>query len=85
MSEMMAPLGKEKRDVMSTLLESVKTSQLKEAFDKYLTVVLNEDTSKVTKRTKAKLVESTGDKEVVQSETGGTADIINLKKLAGLS
>lgn len=84
MSEMMAPLGKEKRDVMSTLLESVKTSQLKAAFDKYLPVVLNEDTSKVTKRTKAKLVESTGDKQVVQSETG-TADIISLKKLAGLS
>lgn len=84
MSEMMAPLGKEKRDVMSTLLESVKTSQLKAAFDKYLPVVLHEDTSKVTKRTKAKLVESTGDKQVVQSETG-TADIISLKKLAGLS
>ena len=84
MSEMMAPLGKEKRDVMSTLLESVKTSQLKAAFDKYLPVVLNEDTSKVTKRTKAKLVESTGNKQVVQSETG-TADIISLKKLAGLS
>lgn len=84
MSEMMSPLSKEKREVMSTLLESVKTSQLKNAFDKYLPVVLNEDTSRVAKRTKAKLVESTGNKEVAQSETS-TADIINLKKLAGLS
>jgi hypothetical protein len=41
-NELLAPLSKEKRNVMEELLETVKTDKLKEAFQKYLPTVLNE-------------------------------------------
>lgn len=85
MSEMMAPLAKDKREVMGSLLESVKTSQLKNAFDKYLPVVLSEDAAPIkASSTKAKLVESTGNK-AQSTEVEGGAEIFDLKKLAGIS
>ena len=65
MSGLLAPLGKEKREVMSELLESVKTSNLKSAFKKYLPAVLDEknvSTKEETKTlTKGKVTEHTGD------------------------
>jgi hypothetical protein len=85
MSEMMAPLAKEKREVMHSLLESVKTAQLKNAFSKYLPIVLSEESMPAKASSKAKLVESTGDKfEAQPTQVDGAAEIINLKKLAGL-
>lgn len=47
LSELLAPLGREKRLVMQELLETVKTAQLKESFNKYLPAVLNEGSKKV--------------------------------------
>ncbi len=47
LSELLTPLGREKRAVMQELLETVKTAQLKEAFNKYLPAVLNEGSKKV--------------------------------------
>jgi hypothetical protein len=41
-TELLSKLSGDKREVMAELLESVKTSQLKEAFHKYLPTVLNE-------------------------------------------
>jgi len=86
LSEMMAPLSKDQREIMGALLESVKTDKLREAFNKYLPNVLKEGTQ-VSVKEKAKLTENTrvvtGDK-ATQSETGGSAEIINLKKLAGI-
>ena len=88
---LLSPLASEKRRVMSDLLESVKTSNLKTAFKKYLPAVLNENvTAKAeTKQTltEGKVTEHTGDR-VVSEETatskGDDADIVVLKKLAGL-
>ena len=91
MSGLLAPLGKEKREVMSELLESVKTSNLKSAFKKYLPAVLDEknvSTKEETQTlTEGKVTEHTGDREVVTEESqssGSDAEIIQLKKLAGL-
>lgn len=42
LSDLLSPLSKEKRNVMEELLESVKTPNLKEAFQKYLPTVLAE-------------------------------------------
>lgn len=85
LSEMMAPLSKDQKEIMGALLESVKTEKLRDAFNKYLPNVLKED-AQVSK--KAKLTENTkvvtGDKATSQSETG-SAEIINLKKLAGIN
>jgi fumarylacetoacetate (FAA) hydrolase family protein len=94
MSEMLGPLNKGQKELMGTLLESVKTSQLKAAYKKYLPSVLSEDTEVKTQANKAKLTEGRADKREVsgnkvnkstQQDVGGSADIIELKKLAGLS
>jgi superoxide dismutase len=83
-------LSKDKRELMSNLLESVATSKLTVAYDKYIGTVLNETVS-TTKRTAQKLNESrtseiTGDKTSTHDQnTESNADIINLKKLAGIS
>ena len=87
MNEMMAPLSKDQKEIMGALLESVKTEKLRDAFNKYLPNVLKEDVQ-VSKKEKAKLTENTkvvtGDK-ASQPEVGKSAEIINLKKLAGIS
>ena len=94
MEGLLAPLGKEKRDVMVDLLETVKTTNLKSAFKKYLPAVLNEKVSTTeTKQSlnEGKVTEHTGDRgeELMVSSTqesqGSDANnIIQLKKLAGL-
>lgn len=87
MNEMMAPLSKQQREVMGALLESTKTADLKTAFSKYLPSVLNESRT-IKKEDKKVLSESTkditGNKQNV-SEDAPTAEIINLRKLAGIS
>lgn len=60
MSELMAPLAREKRVVMQELLESVKTDKLREAFNKYLPSVLNEGGKKVTAAARQNLAEGAG-------------------------
>ena len=90
MADLLKPLSKDKRELMSNLLESVATSKLTVAYDKYIGTVLNETVS-TTKRTAQKLNESrtseiTGDKTSTHDQnTESNADIINLKKLAGIS
>lgn len=87
MSEMMAPLSKNQKEIMGALLESTKTSELQSAFNKYLPSVLKEDTKKP--ETKKVLSESTkeftGNKANSSAEADTTADIVNLRKLAGIS
>jgi len=86
MNEMMAPLSKQHKEVMNALLESTKTTNLQNAFNKYLPSVLNEDTKTKTKNTKV-LSESskeiTGGKTTV-AEANVDANIVNLRKLAGI-
>ena len=56
MVKLTASLNKEKAQVMRSLLESVQTPKLKNAFDKYLPAVLNEGSEK--KSVKKSLTES---------------------------
>jgi len=75
---------------MSDLLETVKTNNLKTAFKKYLPAVLNESVSAKAETktlTESKVTEQTGDRGVKQEtskSTDGNADIVVLRKLAGL-
>jgi hypothetical protein len=95
MSEMLGPLNRGQKELMGTLLESVKTTQLKQAYKKYLPSVISENTDvKTQANKKANLTESRAPKREIngnkvktsaQQDVGGTADIIELKKLAGLS
>ena len=91
LDSLLSPLSGEKRNVMSDLLESVKTSNLKTAFKKYLPAVLNESApakaEAKTTLTEGKVTEHTGDREVSKDAvqtSRNDANIVQLKKLAGL-
>ena len=77
MAEMLKPLGKEKSEVMSQLLESVSTAKLEASFNKYLPHVMADKA--VTKEGAKILSESGGDR--AQRED---ADLTNIRKLAGI-
>jgi hypothetical protein len=76
MAEMLKPLGKEKSEVMSQLLESVQTAKLQSSFDKYLPHVMAD---KAVETGKQVISESSGDR--AQRED---ADLTNIRKLAGI-
>ena len=86
MNEMMAPLSKQQKQIMNALLESTQTGELQKAFNKYLPSVLKEDTKTETKKVLSEsTTEVTGDKANSSAEAETTADIVNLRKLAGIS
>ena len=83
MDDLLAPLNKEKQDVMRNLLESVQTSRLKNAFEKYLPAVLEDRSVKASKVITESVAEVTGDKSVRVVEED-SSNVIDLKRLAGL-
>ncbi len=88
MQEMMAPLNKQQKQIMSALLESTNTDKLQNAFNKYLPSVLKEDVKTPEKKVLSEnSKEVTGNKEALaeSAEAGKGAEIINLRKLAGIS
>ena len=90
MNELLKPLNKDKAAIMTDLLESVQTSKLKTAFDRYLPAVL--DGKSIIKENKKSIIkenrsEVTGDKQPKpQAEvvTEGQDNIIEIRQLAGL-
>jgi Mn-dependent DtxR family transcriptional regulator len=91
LNSLMAPLGKEKKEIMSDLLESVKTSKLEESFNKYLPSVLDGESPRVKKTLSESVTsEHTGNKATVITEADDKSadDIVEIdmiRKLAGLS
>jgi len=84
MSELLAPLNTEQRDIMGELMESVKTTKLNESFEKYLPAVI---AGKAPQKKQA-LVEAkeiTGNK-VSNSNRSSEVDnnIVDIRRLAGL-
>lgn len=95
LDELLSTLNKEKSEVMGSLLESVQTTKLKSAFDKYLPAVLttslsNGSAKKADKPTLTEskvVVEVTGNKSAkveVKEEFEGRDNVIDIKRLAGL-
>jgi hypothetical protein len=84
MQELLSPLNKEKADVMRNLLESVQTTRLKNAFEKYLPAVLEDRSVKASKVITESVSVSTGDKSVPSSQQEDRSNVFNLKRLAGL-
>jgi sorbitol-specific phosphotransferase system component IIBC len=76
MAELLRPLGKDKGEVMSQLLESVQTAKLEASFNKYLPHVMAD---KAVKETTKVLSESGGDR--AQRDD---AEITDIRKLAGV-
>jgi len=95
MTDLLAPLSKDKKELMAELLESVKTSKLEESFNKYLPSVINEEVAVRTKKAIIKesvTSEHTGNRSL-DGQTGSTneeivdasvVEIDELRKLAGL-
>jgi hypothetical protein len=86
MEMLLAPLNKEKQDVMRNLLESVQTSRLKNAFEKYLPAVLEDRSVKASKVITESVSAVTGDKTVPTQNVDqeDRSNVIDLKRLAGL-
>ena len=100
LSELLTPLSRDKKEIMEDLLSTVQTENLKKQYEKYLPTVLNENVKKEAKSTASKktLKENvqpkartqktviTGNKPVHVSPetTDAQAEIINLRKLAGI-
>ncbi len=82
LNELVSPLSKDKRQVMSELLESVQTANLKKQFEKYLPAVLNE-TAQPEKSDTVVITEHTGDRAETTNNDENN-DIVNIKRLAGL-
>jgi hypothetical protein len=84
MDELLSPLNQEKADVMRNLLESVQTSRLKNAFEKYLPAVLEDRSVKARKVISEQVTAVTGDKTVPETQQEERSNVIDLKRLAGL-
>lgn len=88
MQELMSTLARDKREIMKDLLTTVRTDSLRESFEKYLPNVLDNRAVHSAKKT---IVESTQSQKTVitgnkiaDKEQPATADIVSLRKLAGI-
>jgi len=86
MGELLRPLNKEKQEIMRNLLESVQTTRLKSAFEKYLPAVLEDRSAKAPKVIAESVSAVTGDKTVPAQPVSEDerSNVIDLKRLAGL-
>ena len=84
LEELLGPLNEDKREVMRNLLESVQTSRLKTAFEKYLPAVLAESGKKSEKMITESVKAVTGDK-TARAQQDSESNVVELKRLAGLN
>ena len=88
LEELLAPLNKEKQEMMRSLLESVQTTRLSNAFEKYLPAVLEDRSVKAAKVITESVSIATGDKSARSPDADQVAEntsyVIDLKRLAGL-
>ena len=87
MDKMLSKLNKEKGAIMRDLLESVQTSKLESAFDRYLPAVLDGAAPKAKKEVISESREVTGDKKIKTQpvvEEKDDSNIVQLRQLAGL-
>lgn len=85
------PLGKDKKEIMMDLLESVKTDKLEQAFNKYLPSVLDGEKPRVKRQLRESVTrEHSGNKKApakaaVADDSADVVELDTLRKLAGLS
>ena len=87
LEELLAPLNREKQQVMRSLLESVQTARLSTAFEKYLPAVLEDRSARASRVITESLSEATGDKSARSPDADQVeeqSNVIDLKRLAGL-
>ena len=84
LSELLAPLSGEKKEVMTNLLESVQTDKLKDSFNKYLPHVMKES-KRSSVITESKKTETTGDRQAKAQADDNNEDVLSIRKLAGIN
>lgn len=87
MSELLAPLNSEQREIMSELMESVKTTKLNESFEKYLPSVIAGGKAPQKKQALVEAKEITGNKVSntrSSEENVEQSNIVDIRRLAGL-
>ena len=86
LSDLVSPLGKAQREIMTDLLESVQTDRLQSAFDKYLPAVIDGNTPAKKKAVLAEGKEVTGNRETTNvSDKAGEQNVVDIRRLAGLN
>ena len=88
LSDLVAPLGKDQKEIMTDLLESVQTDRLQSAFDKYLPAVIDGQSPAKKKAviTEAKEVTGNRNETNVSSKADATdSNVVDIKRLAGLN
>jgi len=86
MNELVSPLSKDQREIMTDLLESVQTARLRASFDKYLPAVIDGNTPAKKKAVLSEAKEVTGNRE--QTNVSSKADdgvVVDIRRLAGLN
>lgn len=86
LTELLGPLPKSQKELMSELLDKVPTTKLDESYKKHIKYVLGDKRKKpITESKKTSLSSTAGNKRVVESvDQTDMAEITQLKKLAGL-
>jgi hypothetical protein len=87
MNELVAPLSKDQREIMTDLLESVQTNRLHKQFDKYLPAVIDGNTPAKQKAVLSEAKEVTGNREEtnVSSKADEQGVVVDIRRLAGLN
>ena len=81
-NELIQPLNAEQKDIMTNLLESVQTGQLRKQFEKYVPAVIN-GRSPAKKQALKEGTEITGDKQIVNAGQFNSK-LVDIKRLAGI-
>ncbi len=87
MHSLVAPLGKDQREIMTDLLESVQTDRLQKSFDKYLPSIIDGNTPAKRKAQLTEGTEVTGNRPETKTLTtkADESNVLDLRRLAGLN
>lgn len=85
MSELVSPLSKDQKDIMTDLLETVQTTKLRESFDKYLPSVIDGKSPAKQKAPLTEAKEVTGNREISSDSKQIDTNVVDMKRLAGLN
>ena len=88
MNDLISPLGKDQREIMTDLLESVQTDRLQKQFDKYLPSVIDGNTPAKRKAVITEGTEITGNRKEtltqIKADDNTDNNVVDIKRLAGL-
>ncbi len=85
-NDLVAPLSKDQKDIMTDLLESVQTPKLRSAFDRYLPAVIDGNTPAKQKAPLTEGKEITGNRdESVTQKQANDGNVVDLRRLAGIN